>query len=235
MSSYPEGWYDDPDRFGAERYWDGTAWTDERRFVTRLDEFLQPTKHRKDDRQVVVSGEHLSCGDDAIKWDEMTGFDAVTNLDVNRRPSLYTVTIKRDRDDFTFHFPAALDNDGRIANTFATILDQAHRVLVPRLLNELFRKNDAGEVVEYEGVALSPRGFCKAKKDDPVPWAEYGGWNVQAGGVFQLDRMKGGKPKKAVRVSTTQLGRWLLTALVDDYARRYSQADKENPQLVEGQ
>ena len=220
MSDYPEGWYADPDRFGAEDYWNGTAWTGERRFVTRLDEFLQPTRHRKDDRRVVVSGEHVSCGDDSIKWDEMTGFDATTHLDVNRRPSMYSVTINRDADEFTFNFPASLD-DGRIANTFATIIDQAQRVLVPRLLNELLEKTAAGEAVEFDGVALSPGGFSKAKKGDPVPWAEYGGWREQ-GGVFHLDRMKGGKAKKAVRVTITQLGRWILPALVDEHARRYS-------------
>jgi hypothetical protein len=225
MSDYPEGWYDDPDRFGAERYWDGNGWTDERRFVTRLDELLQPTRYRKDDRRLVVSGDHVSWGDDSFRWDEMTGFDAVTNLDVNQRPSLYDVTINRDRDEFTFRIPAGLD-DGRIANAFATIVDQAHRMLVPRLLNELFRRADDGEVIDYDGVALSPRGFSKAKKDDPVAWADYGGWKVQ-GGVLQLDRMKGGKPKKAVRVNTTQLGRWILTALVEDYAKRYSTPNEE--------
>ncbi|HYI44644.1 MAG TPA: DUF2510 domain-containing protein [Actinomycetota bacterium] len=232
MSDYPEGWYDDPDRFGAERYWDGKAWTDERRFVTRLDEFLQPTRHRKDDHRVVVTGEHLSCDDDTIKWDEMTGFDAVNKLDVNRRPFIYSVTINRGGDEFTLDFPATLDKDGRIANTFVTIIDQAQRILLPRLAHELLRKVDAGEAIEFEGVAVSPRGFSKAKKnDDPVPWAEYGGWRMQEA-VFFLDRMKGGKAKKAVRVDTTQLGRWILPPLVEDHARRYSQA--ENSQLVDG-
>ena len=146
MSSYPAGWYDDPDRFGAERYWDGEAWTDEQRFVTRLDEILRLSRYDKDDRRLVVSGEHVSWGDDSIRWDEVTGFDVVTRLDVNRKPALYVVTINRDRDDFTFNFTAG--HDDRMASAVDTIIDQAQRVFLPRLANELLRRVDAGEAVE---------------------------------------------------------------------------------------
>ena len=41
---------------------------------------------------------------------------------------------------------------------------------------------------------------------------------------FEIHRMKGDKRKVAVRANTTQLGRWILTALVEDYAGKYSKA-----------
>ena len=31
VESAPASWYDDPDQPGAERYWDGSSWTDRRR------------------------------------------------------------------------------------------------------------------------------------------------------------------------------------------------------------
>ncbi|PZQ90449.1 MAG: hypothetical protein DI534_04370 [Leifsonia xyli] len=55
----PEGWYPDPERGGAERWWDGVAWTEFRRHVVpddarRLVE-RAPLVHRPDDATRALS------------------------------------------------------------------------------------------------------------------------------------------------------------------------------------
>jgi len=217
---YPPGWYDDPKRFGAERYWDGSGWTHDVRFVTRLDDVYQAIALRKKEVRMVVSGEHLGWGDDSIKWDDVTGFDTVTTLH-NGYPVSHIVTVLGEGRKFVMEIARGRD-DQRTADAFATIVDQAYRVITPRILNDLYKRADAGEAIEYEKVTLSPQGFAKGGKD-PVPWNEYGGWRTQ-NALLELSKMKGDKQKVAFRVNTTHLGRWVLTALIDDYSSRYSKA-----------
>jgi hypothetical protein len=215
------GWYEDPDRFGAERYWDGAAWTDERRFVTRLDDVFIPLTIRRKEYRLVISGEHLSWADDTVRWDDVTDFDTLTHI-YQGSVSHYAVTVKTQSGKLQIEMAPAGPEDQRTADAFATIVDQANRVVVPRILGPLFALSDAGQTVEYENVSMSPQGFAKGK-DSPVPWTEYAGWRMQNGN-FEIDRLKGGKPKKAVKVRPSLLGRWCLSALVDDHARRFSQA-----------
>lgn len=217
---YPPGWYDDPKRFGAERYWDGSGWTHDVRFVTRLDDVYQAIALRKKEVRLVLSGEHVAWGEDSMRWDDVTGFDTVTTLH-NGLPVSHFVTLLSGERKLVMEIARGRD-DQHTADGFATIVDQAYRLVTPRVLNDLYKRADAGEVIEYEKVALSPHGFAKVGKD-PVAWSEYGGWRTQ-NAQFQIDRMKGDKQKTAVRVQTTQLGRWVLTALVDDYSSRYSKA-----------
>ena len=217
---YPPGWYDDPKRFGAERYWDGSGWTHDVRFVTRLDDVYEAIAFRKKEVRLVVSGEHVAWGDESMRWDDVTGFDTVTTLH-NGLPVSHIVTLVGDDRKLVMEIARGRD-DQHTADGFATIVDQAYRLITPRVLNDLFTRADAGEAIEYEKVTLSPQGFAKSGKD-PVPWSEYGGWRT-LNAQFQIDRMKGEKPKAAVRVQTTQLGRWVLTALVDDFSSRYSKA-----------
>ena len=218
MASYPEGWYEDPDRFGMERYWDGARWTNDRRSVTTLDVALP--WGRKTERRLVVSDEHLIWGDKSIRWDEVTEFNAQTKTE-NEQPVLYMVDVKDNDRKLLWHYPLNGRNDELATRAFATILDHAERIVVPRILTELFNRGEAGETIEYEKVTLSPQGFAKRRKD-PIPWAEYGGWRFFPSGTFHIERMKGDQAKKAVSVSTTQLERWILIALLDDYSRRYS-------------
>lgn len=220
--AFAAGWYGDPDRFGAERYWDGAAWTDDRRFVTRLDDVFQPPTLRKKEQRLLVSGEELRWGDDSIRWDDVTGFDTVTMVNQGR-VATYRVIAMGNNTKLSMEIPADTKAETRVANAFATIVDQAQRILAPRILNELYKRADAGEPVEYEKVVLSPQGFSKGSRDKLIPWSEYGGWRSN-GAYFNIDRMKGDKTKKGIIVHTTQLGRWILSALVDDYSRRYSGA-----------
>ena len=219
---YPPGWYEDPDRFGAERYWDGRAFTDERRYVTRLDDVFVPVTVRKNEFRLVVSGEHLSWGESSIRWDDVTGFDAITHV-YQGFVNHYEITATGEDSRLKIELAPEGRDDQRTANAFAVVNDQAHRVLTPRILRELFARGDGGDVVEYEKVAVSPRGFAKGVRDTPVPWAEFGGWRIQ-NGVLEVERMKGDKAKKAFRVRLTQLGRWVVPALLEDYSSRFSEA-----------
>lgn len=219
-SKFAPGWYDDPQRFGAERYWDGSGWTEEQRFVTRLEGLYQAIALRRKDLPLVVSGAHLAWGDESVRWDDVTGFDSITGL-VNGVPTSYVATITAGDRSFKVEL-AAGRGDQRTAQAFATIVDQAHRLVTPRILTELFRRADAGEVIEYEKLTLSPNGVAKGGKD-PVPWNEYAGWRTQ-NAQLDIEKMKGDKRKVAFRVTTTHLGRWVLTALLDDYAKRMASA-----------
>lgn len=218
---FAPGWYDDPQRFGAERYWDGAAWTDQQRYVTRLDDVFTPVTIRKKEYRLVVAGDHVSWGDDSIRWDDVTAFDTLTML-YQGQISSYRVEIEGNGQKLLMEIAPEGKQDERTANGFATIVDQAQRVLTPRILGDLFARGDAGEIVEYEKVTLSPQGFSKGRKD-PIPWSEYGGWRHQ-GAQFEVHRMKGDKAKVAVRAHTSQLGRWVIAALLEDYSRRYSAA-----------
>ena len=220
MSDYPAGWYDDPDRFGAERYWDGRAFTDKRRFVTRLDDVFSPVAIRKKAFRLVVSDEHLSWGENSIRWDDVTGFDAITHA-YQGLVNHYEITATGGGSRLLIELAAEGRDDQRTANALAVVNDQAHRVLTQRILRELFARGDSGEVIEYEKVALSPQGFAKGTRDTPVPWAEYSGWRIQ-NGVLEVERMKGGKGKKAFRVRLTQLGSRVVPALLEDYSSRFS-------------
>lgn len=216
------GWYDDPKRFGMERYWDGVAWTDQQRYATRLDDVFIAVAIRRKENRLVVAGDHVSWGDDSIRWDDVTGFDTVTNL-YQGYISSYRVEITGDGQKVVMEIAPDGKQDDRTANGFATIVDQAQRIVAPRILNDLFARADAGETIEYEKVSVSPQGFAKGRKD-PIPWTEYGGWRHQ-NALFEVHRMKGDKAKVAVRAHTSQLGRWILAALLEDYSRRYSGAD----------
>lgn len=220
--AFAEGWYDDPDRFGFQRYWNGGAWTDDRRPVTRLDDVFVAPRIRKTEWRLLITGEELRWGDDSIRWDDVTAFDTVTIYNQGRL-GLYRVTANANGNKFLMELPPDTGGETRVADAFATVVDQAQRILAPRFLNELFKRVDAGEVVEYEKVALSPQGFGKRGKG-PVPWPEYGGWRHQGGGQLEIFRKDGDKTKVAVRVNTSQLGRWILIALVEDYAKRLSSA-----------
>ena len=217
---YPPGWYDDPKRFGAERYWDGAGWTHDVRYITRVDGVYEPIALRKKEIRLLVTGEHLAWGEESIKWDDVTKFDTLTRLH-NGLPVGYTVWIEGEGNRIQMEL-ATSRKDQRVAEVFATISDQAFRIVTPRILNDLYQRADAGEVVEYEKVTLTQQGFAKGGKDE-VPWSEYGGWRTQ-NAQLTIFKMKGDKQKAAVRVGTTQLGRWVLTALIDDYASRYSKA-----------
>jgi hypothetical protein len=217
---YVPGWYDDPKRFGMERYWDGAGWTHDVRFLTRLDDTYEAIGFRKKELRLVVGGEHLAWGDDSIKWDDVTGFDTVTTLH-NGLPISHIVTVLGEDRKMVLEIARRRD-DQRTGAAFDTVVDQAHRIVTPRILNQLFTRADVGEVVEYEKVSFSPQGVAKGDKD-LVPWPEYGGWRTLNAQLTIL-RMKGQKQKTAFRVNTTHLGRWILTALIDDYSSKYSKA-----------
>lgn len=212
------GWYDDPKRFGAERYWDGVAWTDEQRYVTRLDDVFTAPTIRKKEYRLVVAGDHLSWQDDSIGWDDVTWFDTLTMLSNNGQVAFYRVELRGNGRKLMMELVPEGSSDERTADAFATIMDQAQRIVATRILNDLFARADAGEVVEYEKLSMSPQGVGKGRKD-PIPWSEYAGWRTQ-GAYFEIDRKKGDKVKTAVRLHTTQLERWVFSALLDDYARR---------------
>lgn len=220
------GWYEDPKRFGAERYWDGVVWTDDQRFVTRLDDIFTAVAFRKAERRLVVAGDHLSWAEESIRWDDVTSFDTVTILHNGQVVSWRVEIVGNDR-KLTMEIAPQGKPDDRTADAFATIVDQAFRVVTPRILNGLYAQADAGEVVEYEKVAMAPQGFSKGRKD-PIPWGEYGGWRNQ-GAQFEVHRRKGDKTKVAVRANTTHLGRWVIAALLEDYARRFSGAGADAP------
>jgi hypothetical protein len=215
---YLPGWYEDPKRFGAERYWDGSGWTGEQRFVTRLDVVLPAVSLRKKDRRLVVSGAHVSWGDESIRWDDVSGFDSVTRLN-NGRAVLNQITFTSEGGRLVIELVPPRGDQGSV-NAFETIVDQAYRVITPRILNDLFKRADAGEIIEYEKLSVSPQGFAKGGKD-LVPWSEYAGWRTM-NALLEISRKKGDKNKVAVRLNTTHLGRWILTTLLDDYAGRYS-------------
>lgn len=217
---FPAGWYDDPKRFGAERYWNGSAWTDEQRFVTRLEEVFPAPTFRKKENRLVVAGDHVTWGEDTIRWDDVSDFDAVTRV-TNGVPGLYQIFVTGNGNKLVIELLPQRD-DQRAGHAFATILDQANRVVTPRLLADLFKRADAGEAVEYQKVSLSPQGFAKGGKD-PVPWSEYAGWRTM-NALLEIHRTKGDKSKAAVKVNTTQLERWVLIALVEDFANKYSKA-----------
>jgi hypothetical protein len=216
---FQPGWYEDPKRFGSERYWNGSAWTDERRFVTRLDEIFPAVTFKKKDSRLVVAGDHVAWGDDSIRWDDVSGFDSTTRTH-NGLPALYQIFLTADGAKMVIELVPPRGEAQRAANAFETIVDQAHRVITPRVLNDLFTRADAGETIEYEKVTLSAQGFAKGGKD-AVPWSEYAGWRSM-NALFEIHRHKGDKQKAAVKVNTTHLGRWVLSALVEDYASRYS-------------
>lgn len=215
------GWYDDPKRFGMERYWDGVAWTEQQRYATRLDDVFTVPAIRKKESRLVVAGDHLSWGDDRISWDDVTGFDSVTVVH-NGLPALYRVEMHAGDRKFLMELAPEGKADERTQVAFNTVVDQAQRIVTPRILNDLFRRVDAGETIEYEKVTVSPQGFAKGRKD-PVPWSEYGGWR-HLNALFEVHRMKGDKTKVAMRTNTSQLGRWVLAALLEDYSRRYAGA-----------
>ena len=220
--TFAEGWYDDPDRFGFQRYWDGGAWTDDRRPLTRLDDvFVAPTIRKKEWR-LLVTGEELHWGEDSIRWADVTSFDSVTIYNQGRL-GLYRVNASGNGSKFLMELPPDQPGETRVADAFATVIDQAHRIITPRILAPIWKQVDAGEVVEYQKVAFSPRGFAKGSKNDPIPWSEYGGWR-HSGGYFQVDRKVGDKLKRVVNVHTSQLERWVLVALLEDYTRRFSGA-----------
>ena len=225
----PPDWYPDPQQPERDRYWDGSAWTDNIRARTLVDEMLKSGGFvRAKEQRLVVTTDGLSWGDEQVRWDDVTDFSQLITSQEYRGVILYEVHLQCSDRVVRVVFEPRSKRDAATRRAYDVILAQLKRTVGQRVLNGLIRMMDAGEPVRIGGLRLAPEGFmAEDKRGENVPWTEYAGVEVRRGNsvVIELFRAKpGGKRKQACRVKVNLLRGWILPPLIEEHARRYAPA-----------
>lgn len=69
----PEGWYQDPDTPSQQRYWDGSAWTDQRREAGGI----STTKRSTDERKALLAQQIQGAVARGLRIESQSEFQAV--------------------------------------------------------------------------------------------------------------------------------------------------------------
>jgi len=225
MNQPPEGWYDDPQVPGQQRYWDGAAWTDQVQTKHLFDGVLWlPKVVRSKEQRLVITASELWWGDEYLRWDEVIAFTQLTQVMVGI-PYIHELVLQCHDRNVPIGFMARVKRDPIGDRAYAVIIEMLHQTLGVRVLTGLMEMLANGEPIRLAGLLLSPEGFTREDKDDPmVPWTDYAGMKVDAGDSIYINlfRVKdGGKRKRAASVSTDMLRSWVVGPIVEEHARRY--------------
>jgi hypothetical protein len=225
MTEAPEGWYDDPQVAGQQRYWDGSGWTDQVQPKILFDGILNLIKVFKgEQRRLVVTPNELWWGDEYVRWDEVVAFTQLTTI-MSGIPYIHELVLQSQDRNVPMGFMARVKRDPIGDRAHAILIEQLRQTLGVRVLGGLMEMVENREPIRVGGLVLSPEGFAQESKDDPVvPWSEYAGLKFRDTDSIYIDLFRtkdGGKKKRAAGVQTDLLRSWVIPPIVEEHARRY--------------
>lgn len=233
--STPAGWYDDPERPGSKRWWDGTAWTEHRQPA----EAAEPTELAAEElvrveagpgvrTGIVATGDRLVIGEetfalaeiDSVLWSAVSGVRDGAYLGV-----LYVVRVRCGDRKGDFAMDTGHNNvrDDEFAEAYRALVGLLDRVVAPRIAETLMAQLRRGETVTLgpagARVELTAEGFRLKKPLAKVrSWSDVAGTELEGGRLFFLMR-KGGEVKRHSMVPLEGANIVVVPRIVDHLTR----------------